>query len=218
MFEHDFVEKHKITRNDSETGRTYTINDVEGFPEYRSVTSILATALDKGYLDDWIKRVGIDKAEAIKISAGNRGTHLHEVMESYLLNCENILVARMPATKMAFRAIKPWIDEYVGKVYGIELPLYSHKLKAAGTTDLFAQWKGNPAIVDFKTSTKAKKKEYIYSYFLQKTAYAIMIEELYHIRVDDIVCVMAVDNDRPILFEEKTQNYYKDVYKIFKGE
>lgn len=217
MFKHDFVRRNNLTQNNNKTGRTYTMNELVDMPVFRSVTSILSEAMDRSYLDKWIQKIGVNKAEGIKISAGNRGTDLHSVMESYLLNDENYMKGVMPSTKVSFRSIKKFIDENVGTVRGIELPLYSRELKAAGTADLFADWKCKPAVIDFKGSSKPKKKEYIFSYFLQTTAYAIMIEELYKIPVEDIVIVMAVDFDEPIIFEEKTDNYRKDVYQIFKG-
>lgn len=217
-FKHDFVQRKSIVRNDSPTGRTYSINDnLSDMPVYRSVTSILKDSLDNSYLDKWIQKVGVEKAEMIKISAGLRGTDLHSTVESYLLNDQGYLKDSMPLTKSSFLNIKPFLDENIGTIRGIELPVYSHVLKAAGTADLFAEWKRKPAIIDFKTSSKPKKKEYIFTYFLQTTAYAIMIEELYGVKVEDIVIVMAVDFDRPILFEEKTDNYRNDVYQIFKG-
>ena len=37
----------------------------------------------------------------------------------------------------------------------------------AGTTDCVGVWKGKPAIIDFKTTRKPKKREWIDDYFLQ---------------------------------------------------
>ena len=47
------------------------------------------------------------------------------------------------------------------------------------------------SIIDFKTSSKKKKDEWIKKYFLQTTAYSIMWEELTGIKVTQIVILIT---------------------------
>ena len=79
----------------------------------------------------------------------------------------------------------------------------------AGRVDCIAEYNGVRAVIDFKTSNRPKKKEYISSYFMQATAYAIMYEERTGIPVPFIVILVAVDGDEPQVFVEKRDNWTK---------
>jgi genome maintenance exonuclease 1 len=57
------------------------------------------------------------------------------------------------------------------EVWGIEVPLVYDTLWA-GTTDLVGVHKGEPAIMDFKTTIRPKTLERVDDYRLQLTAYA----------------------------------------------
>ena len=94
----------------------------------------------------------------------------------------------------------------VSEVWGSEVSLYYPELYA-GTTDLVGVYKDAPAILDFKQARKLKKKEWIDSYFMQSTAYAIMWEERTGIPINQIVVVIAVDNEEPQIFIEKRENW-----------
>ena len=59
------------------------------------------------------------------------------------------------------------------------------------------------SIIDFKTSNKRKKKEWISNYFQQTSAYAVMYEERTKIPVSQVVGLIAVENYHPQLFIEK---------------
>ena len=58
-------------------------------------------------------------------------------------------------------------------------------------------------------TNKIKRKEWCEDYFLQATAYSIMFEERTGIPINSIVIVMAVENEEPQIFEEKTPDYWK---------
>ena len=50
---------------------------------------------------------------------------------------------------------------------GVELPLYSSTIGVAGRCDLIAEWDGVLSVIDFKSSTSPKKREWVTPYFLQ---------------------------------------------------
>lgn len=52
----------------------------------------------------------------------------------------------------------------------LEIPLFSKNPRVAGRADCIGNYKGELSIVDFKTSTKEKKREWITDYFIQTTA------------------------------------------------
>ena len=77
----------------------------------------------------------------------------------------------------------------VDEVWGVEVPLYMPDLYA-GTTDCVGLYKGKPAIIDFKTSRKNKKREWIHDYFMQGSAYALAHNEVYDTKINTIVIMM----------------------------
>ena len=109
----------------------------------------------------------------------------------------------MPSNVVMFKSIQPFLDEHVKEVYAQECPLYSDYLGVAGRTDCIGIWKDRLAVIDFKTARKYKKPEWIQDYFQQCAAYAIMFEERTKIPVADTVIVMAVENSKPQIFEQK---------------
>jgi genome maintenance exonuclease 1 len=72
--------------------------------------------------------------------------------------------------------------------------LFSHDLRLAGTTDCVALYDDKLSIVDFKTSLKPKRKEWVTGYFMQGVAYSHMFEEMTSRRIDQIIVLIGVDN------------------------
>ena len=79
----------------------------------------------------------------------------------------------------------------------------------AGRCDCIAEFDGVPSIIDFKTSRRIKKKEYISNYFAQMSAYAIMFEERTGMPITNTVVIMDVDGEDPLVFKEHRDNYTK---------
>ena len=114
----------------------------------------------------------------------------------------------MPDTKELFLKVKPFLDNHIGDVYGIEQPLYSDKLRIAGRCDCIAEWEGELSIVDWKTSSKVKQKEYIQNYFMQCAAYAEMFEERTGKPINQIVVAIVVEETNvPLIFVENKSDY-----------
>jgi CRISPR/Cas system-associated exonuclease Cas4 (RecB family) len=197
-----------------ETGRRYVTPSGE---YYSSITTILGSKINES-LESWKASVGFLEAEKICRHAGIRGTAMHNIAERYLNNeSEYFLKGDMPHTRALFNSIRPILDEHISEVILQECPLYSDALRSAGRVDLVAIYDGKYSIVDFKTARRCKRKEDIDSYFQQATAYAIMFEERTGIVIDQIVIIMAVDDDHnPIVFVEKTKNYIKPLYETIK--
>ncbi len=123
----------------------------------------------------------------------------------------------MPSSISLFKQIQPYLDNYLTKVYGIEIPLYSDFLQTAGRCDLVCRMHDCYSIVDYKTSSKPKKEEWIEGYFLQLTAYAMMVEEMYKVNIPYIIVLVAVEDDN-LQYFVKNPNYYKDkVTEIFRN-
>lgn len=182
--------------------------------KYRSVTTILS-AINKEGIQQWRKKVGEQEANRIANKASTRGTKLHNMMEDYVGNKEDFVLNRMPTTLSLFLDLQPHIDNNIDLVYGIEYPLYSDQLRAAGTSDLICKYGGKNTIVDYKTSNKPKKVEWIKNYFIQSTAYSLMVKERYNLDIEQIVIMIAVDNDQPQIFVKDPNEFVEETIHIF---
>ena len=170
--------------------RHYT---AEGVGPYPSVTTVLSSDKSKNdSIQKWRERVGEEEANRVSHMATQRGTAVHQIMEDYILGQEPI-TKPMPIHLATASGLKKWLDIYVGDVKLVEGQLFSHHLRTAGTVDLVAEWDGKMAIIDWKTSKYAKKREYIENYFMQEAAYAVMFEERTGIPVERLVTAIAYD-------------------------
>lgn len=181
--------------------------------KYPSVTTVLSS-LSKDGIKKWRQRVGEEAANKIVKQAASRGTQLHNMCEKYMLNIDNFAEKSMPLIIEMFKSIQPYIDR-VDEVYGNEIPLFSHDLKTAGRSDLFCSINNRKCILDFKSSSKPKKEEWIESYFLQATTYAMMIRELTEIEVPKLAILIAVEGDQPQFFIKNTKEYEDKVRELF---
>mgnify|MGYP003342288310 CR=1 FL=1 len=94
--------------------------------------------------------------------------------------------------------------------------MYSNHLRIAGTVDFVAEFDGKLSVIDFKTSRRIKTKESIEDYFAQCTAYSCMYEELIGTSIDQIVVIMAVENEEPLIFVEKTRDHINTLLEYIK--
>lgn len=211
-FKHNLVPEVDITTETIDGKRYYVLPSGEKF---RSVTTVLDGALDKTALMEWKKRVGHEEAQKITTQAARRGTAVHSIAERYVLNEENYLRGAMPSGIDAFKGIQALLDKHVDNILGIELPLYSVALRTAGRCDLIAEFNGIPSVIDFKTSRREKKEEWIESYFLQTTCYSMMFEWIYKIKIPQIAILIAVDHEEPQLFVKDRGEYVNRVLEIF---
>lgn len=179
---------------------------------YPSITTVLSY-MNKDSLMAWRKRVGEEEANRISSAAMERGTRLHSICENYIKN-DLDLKSISPFDMPMFKSIKPILDSNIDKIHAQEAALYSEYLSVAGRVDLVANYDGKLSIIDFKTSRKVKKKEYITNYFMQAAAYAVMFEERTGLPIGRIVIIMAVEDEPPIVFVEKRDNYIFDFIKF----
>ena len=194
-----------------ESGRVYVTPDGKSYP---SITTVLSGYNKEGLLK-WRKRVGEEEANRVSRVASARGSKLHSVCESYLLNemTDKIRMTMMPDTKGMFIKMQQVMDAHIGRVYAIEQPLYSHRLKIAGRVDCIAEWDGILSIIDWKTASRSKEENYIRNYFMQCTGYAEMYEDVTNSPIEQIVVVIAVADDEPQVFVKSKHDYLEDLQK-----
>ena len=174
-----------------------------------SVTTVIG-AQKKASIMAWRKRVGEEEANKISKKASSRGTNVHTLCERYLNNDK--LGDVMPDAKEMFRSLVPLLNR-INNIHYQEQALWSEQLGLAGRVDCIGEFDGVLSVIDFKTSKKIKQRENILDYFWQETAYALMYEELVEQPINQLVTIMAVDNEQPLLFIEKTENHIEGLVK-----
>jgi len=215
-FKHNFVPFVELSTETIDGKRHYVLPD--GTTKLKSVTTIISEKSDKTALYEWRKRVGDEEANRISTQAARRGTSIHKIAERYVLNEENIYKDEMPINIETFKSIQNILDDHVDNILGVELPLYSKALKCAGRTDLVAEYDGVLSIIDFKTSRKLKKLEWIENYLLQSTVYSMMFEWTYKIAVPQFVIIIAVDDEKtPQTFVMERSKYVDKVLEVFRS-
>ena len=185
------------------TGRTYSI---PGGKKYPSVTTVLSI-LSEDAIREWRQRVGAEEANRISRKASSRGTAVHSVAEKYLLNNPDWAKGLMPNILDNFRSMQPVLDNHINNIYALEVPLYSDHLGVAGRVDCIAEFDGVLSIIDFKTSMRLKDRGKVENYFIQESFYAVAFEERTGIPVNNLVTIIAVDNEKPQVFIEKRDNW-----------
>lgn len=212
-FNHAMVPFTELLTETIDGKRHYVLPD--GVTRLKSVTSVLDEKLDKTALYEWRRRVGDAEANKVSVQAARRGTAVHKIAERYVLNEKDIYKDQMPNNVESFQPIKLALDKHVDNILGIELPLYSKALGCAGRTDLIAEYDGVVSIIDFKTSRKPKKLEWIESYIMQTTIYAMMFERMYSLRVPQLAIIVSVDNEKtPQTFVLERDPYIDKVLKL----
>ena len=212
FIEHDF---QPLKRIDSPTGRVYETPTGKRYP---SVTSVLGM-MDKSSLFEWRKRVGEEEANRVAARAASRGTAIHSL-------CEDYLYGKNPQPSMfdaqVFNSLKQHLDK-IDNIHALESKLYSDYLQVAGTVDCVAEFDGRLSVIDFKTSRRLKSRDDIHGYFIQTAAYAVAFEERTGIPVSRLVIIMGVDDENPLIFKEKRDDWIhqfielREVYGKLKG-
>ena len=205
VFKHDKTDLgyEDLNAESNSSGRKYAAPNGVRYP---SVTTVLAI-LSEEFIQRWRARVGEEEANKVSHRASTRGTAVHECIEKYLDNDENYAEGYMPNIIDNFKAVRPVLDERIGTIYLQEAALYSEHLGLAGRVDCVGEFDGVLSIIDFKTSKKIKKKEWITNYFIQEAAYAIMWEERTGTPIVNLVTIITVDNEAPQVFVEHRDNW-----------
>jgi len=199
MFNHIQHDIPKLVRVDSPEGRKYQTPSGKSYPSVTSVVGLLG----KEAIREWRARVGEEEANRVSARAARRGTTIHSLCENYLLNKE---VKPGLFDVETFDSIKPLLNR-INNIHCLETQLFSDHLQVAGTVDCIAEFDGRVSVIDFKTSSRIKSREDIPGYFMQTSAYAVMFEELTRIPVDRLVVIMSVDDEAPLLFIEKRDDW-----------
>ena len=203
-FNHIDIELPKLSRETIDGVRYYSVPDEEELLKLVSITSV-TSHFNKDIFVKWRKRVGDEEADRITKRATKRGTDMHTLVEHYMKNEE--LPEVPPISDFLFKISKANLKR-INNIYALEGSLYSKQLGIAGTVDCIAEYDGELAIIDFKTSAKPKPRGWIEHYFVQCMAYGCMLYELTGISVKKLVIIMACENGECIVYEERDKSKY----------
>lgn len=211
-FEHYPFEFQHIERVTIDGKRRYITPDGYAYP---SVTTVLGERKSAG-LQAWIDKVGVEEANKRKTQGANRGTALHNIYEDFLHNRLDVQ-AHDPIAYNLFKNSEGWLRQGLTKIHNLEFPVWSDRLKTAGTCDNLCEWEGVRSVLDYKTAFKPKKEEWITDYFIQEAAYAMCIYERIDLKVPQIVTFVVNEQDpEPQVFVRKTEDYIGEVIDIFR--
>ena len=213
MFEHcNHLGELELEKKETPGCRLYQLPDGQWVPSITSVTSFY----NRQIFIDWRKRVGIEEANRITKKATTRGTDFHEAAQAYLENRDLVWENYLPATKFMFHHAAPYLDK-INNIHAIERTLYSEYLGLAGRVDCIAEYEGELAVIDFKTSTKIKPEKWLENYFVQEMFYAAAYYELTDIPVTKLITIMVTPNGEVKVFDKRNkEDYIKLLVKYIK--
>ena len=184
--------------------RYYTLPSGKKAPSITSITSFY----NRQTFINWRKKIGEEEANKITKVATDRGTKFHDLVEKYLSNEDvSSLKGVLPSTKARWSAARESLNK-IDNIHALEKPLYSEYFGIAGRVDCIAEYEGELAVIDFKTSKKIKPEKWLQNYFVQETAYACMYYEMTGISVKKIVTLMVADNGDVKVYEKTNKSDY----------
>ena len=216
MFNHVIMEMslEDISARNVGGKRVYEIGD----QRYPSISTICSFRNRKS-IAEWRARVGAEEANKISKRATTAGTTVHSMIEDYLNNELDLeKYDGKHLAKILFTQAKPMLAR-INNIHFQEAPLYSHEFAIAGRVDCIAEFDGKLSIIDFKTSSKEKKEEWVEGYFVQETGYAKMYEERSGIKVEQIVTLITCQTGDTQVFVKNPDDYVpllKDYIREYK--
>ena len=152
----------------------------------------------------------------------SRGTKLHSLIETYLRNdlteaALSLLEQNQSATSEVslFTAMQTDIDR-IGKVFAIEVPLWSNTVGLAGRTDCIGEFDGVPSVIDFKSSNYPKSEDSIQDYFMQATAYSLMWQDRTGHRLRNIAILIGVEDGGCQVFTADPMEYVEQLVETIR--
>ena len=146
--------------------------------------------------------------------AKKRGTMLHTTIERYLDNRDDYLDAL--GGNIHYTFLFDQIRGDLAKITNIraqETSLYSDLMQLAGRVDLVADYDSVLSVIDFKGSSRTKKEEWIESYLVQATMYAIMYHERFGTPIRQVVIIITCEDGNSQMFKRNPMDYVKPMKK-----
>ena len=202
MFNHVPIEIGKLVQVNSKGGRYYETPTGAKYPSVTSITKLH----NQDSIQAWKDKVGEEEAGKISRRALARGNKIHSLAEKYLLNEGDM---SDDFSKADFGQMIPYLNK-INNIHCLETQLYSDHLQTAGTVDCIGEYEGKLTVIDFKTSAKLKKREWVKDYFMQCSAYAVMYEERTGTPIERLLLIINVEDEGVQLIDGKRDDYIQD--------
>ena len=202
MFNHVPIEIGKLVQVNSKSGRYYETPSGAKYPSVTSVTRLH----NLESIQAWKDKVGEEEAGKISRRALARGNKIHSLAEKYLLNEGDL---SDDFSRADFGQMIPYLDK-INNIRCLETQLYSDHLQTAGTVDCIGEYDGKLSVIDFKTSAKLKKREWVKDYFMQCSAYAVMFEERTGTPIERLLLIINVEDEGIQLMDSKRDEHIDD--------
>ena len=181
-----------LSRVTDENGARYYSCDGIKVPSVTTILDKTKSQKDRDSLNAWKEKVGHTEASKISKASMLRGDKMHKYLEDTLHGKQALDLGETIdlEKKMSEVIVDNALCKSLNEIWGCETPLFypdSH----AGTTDLCGLYNNRESIVDFKSSTKTKKKEWITDYFLQAAAYALAHNFQYNTNISQGVILIC---------------------------
>jgi genome maintenance exonuclease 1 len=203
-FTHDFIEIPNCLTETTIDGKRFYQTPEGALP---SVTTVVGWQKQK-FFSEWRNR---NPEESKRVTS--RGTNFHSIIEKYLRNEDIDYDNLHSGSKCLFNILKPELDK-IDNIKALETPLWSKTLGLAGRTDCIAEYDGKLSIIDFKASTKEKRKSHIDNYFAQAAAYSLMFQERTGIIVRDFAILIACEDGLKQVFSGNVLGYVKHLKNL----
>ena len=204
IFEHcNYLGDLELNKKETKGIRLYNLPNGDWVPSITSVTSFY----NRQIFAKWRQRIGVEEANRITKKATARGTDFHEAAQAYLENKELNWDDYLPATQFMFHHAAPYLDK-INNIHAIERTLYSEYLGLAGRVDCIAEYEGELAVIDFKTSEKIKPEKWLENYFVQEMFYASAYYELTEIPVKKLITIMVTPGGEVKIFDKRNKGDY----------
>jgi genome maintenance exonuclease 1 len=161
---------------------------------YPSITTMLqkTQSLEKQQsLQQWREKEAA--ADYITQEAAIIGSETHKLIEDYLHGKEILDKPRL-LSEAHFNNLLPLVNK-IDDIHGIELRLYSDKMKLAGTSDCIAKYDGIVSIIDYKTKRSNQKEEWL------------TFRELTGIKIEQIVILVSSEKNTRMEFVKNPDDY-----------
>ena len=214
----------KISRVTDKNGARYYSCEGDKVPSVTTILDKTKPQKDKDSLNSWKEKVGYAEAHKIAKASMLRGDKMHKYLEDTLHGKQTLDLYETidVEKKMSQVIVDNALSKNLNEIWGCETPLY-YPNSHAGTTDLCGLYNNKESIIDFKSSSKVKKKEWITDYFLQTTAYALAHNFQYNTNIKQgviLICTPQLEfqefiiNDNEFIWYQKKFKERVEQYKL----
>ena len=184
-----------LQRVTDRSGERHYSLDGEKVPSVTTILDKTKSQKAKDSLNASRERVGYSEASRISRESTLRGDKMHKYLEDALHGEQSLdfEIFNDEEKKMSEVIINQGLNKKLDEIWGCETPLY-YPNSHAGTTDLCGIYDNEESIIDFKSSTKTKKREWITDYFLQTCAYALAHNLQHDTNITQGVILMCTPN------------------------